>query len=416
MLADELPGLPPLDAVAAAGGMTWRARRWSPCPVCGEHTRSREDARGPVGQSRGRDGRERWRCYRCDAGGDVVALLAALRWGAVPGRGDPRWPDLVRELRDRYGSPGDGRPAPPPARAAVPSLPELPAPVYPPLDDVAALWSACGPVTAADLDARAWLVYRRGLSLDALAVLDLVRLMPPAAAPLPTWVPTLGRAELARRLYRLAVPLYDAAGALRSLRWRAVDAVREPDPDRPGALRWTLPAGVEELTPAGLRVRVADELRTWPKAAAARGDLAGLVLADPMGLALLRRAPDADPLDVLDGGLRWNGTAIVCEGEPDTWTRATAGRALPAVRARMEATGRTFAVLGVVSGSWPDAPAGRTLAERIPDGARVILATHADDKGDAYARTIAATFAGRRVRLERAPPTPSTPGGLPHAA
>lgn len=408
MIADDLPGLPPLEAVAAGAGMTWRARRWSPCPACGERTRSREDTRGPVGQSRGRDGRERWRCYRCDAGGDVVALLAAVRWGSVPSRGDPRWPELVTELRARYGIPGAGRPGPFPGRVAPSTPAEPPAPAYPPAAEVAALWAACEPVTAAGLDVRAWLEVRRGLSVDALAALDLVRLMPRGPGPFPAWVPTLGRAELARRLYPLAVPLYDAAGELRSLRWRAVDAVREPDPDRPGALRWARPSGVEDVTAAGLRVRVGDDLRTWPKAAAARGGLAGLVLADPMGLALLRAGPGAE---VAADGLRWSKTVILCEGEPDTWTRATAGRLLPAVRARIEATGETSAFLGVVSGSWPDTLAGRALADRIPDGARVILATHADTKGDAYADAIMRTLAGRRVRLERAAPRPTTDTG-----
>jgi len=83
----------------------------------------------------------------------------------------------------------------------------------------------------------------------------------------------------------------------------------------------------------------------------------------------------------------WGGELVVAEGMPDflSWaiTFSDADEAAPAV-------------LGLTAGSWtPD------LAGRVPDGTRVILATHADAAGDRYAAAVAATFAGREVEVRR---------------
>ena len=48
-------------------------RGLSPCPACGAEQRGDRDRRPPVLART--DGRG-WRCYRCDASGDVVALVA----------------------------------------------------------------------------------------------------------------------------------------------------------------------------------------------------------------------------------------------------------------------------------------------------------------------------------------------------
>jgi hypothetical protein len=172
-------------------------------------------------------------------------------------------------------------------------------------------------------------------------------------------------------LYRLAAPMYDAAGDLRALRFRAVDAVHEPDPGAPAdspRLRWRqLDVRRKALSPRGAR-------------------LAGLVLADPWGRALLRGAREVD-------GVPWDGAVLVAEGEVDLWAAAS-----NAARIR---EGRTFAGFAVVSGCWTAA-----LAARIPSGARVMVATDADPAGDRYAEEVRATLAGRcDVRRKARPET-----------
>jgi len=54
------------------------------------------------------------------------------------------------------------------------------------------------------------------------------------------------------------------------------------------------------------------------------------------------------------------------------------------------------AVFGVTSGSWTP-----ELAARIPDGCRVLIATHLDKAGDRYAEKITATFQSRNLELHR---------------
>ena len=239
-----------------------------------------------------------------------------------------------------------------------------------------ALWEACRPVTEAPRDEWAWLTLPkpgRCLSLEPLAALDLVRLLPRSPAyPWPAWVPSLRmtRAEWLDR-YRFASPMYDATGALRSLRFRALTHVREPNPDAPGTLRW------REVP-----------MLAHQKALATRGAgaMRGLVLADPMGLALLRGEREVP-------GLAWDGWVAVCEGEPDLWTWAT--------RTGRFATGSTWASLGIVSGAWTE-----EIAARIPTGAKVAVYTDDDDTGDRYAERIRATLAGRCDVVEPTHPRP----------
>ena len=74
-------GLSPIDAA--------RARIGSPADVLHRHgvtVRHRmarcplhEDSTPSLSLYRGRDGRERWRCHGCDAGGDSLDLEAAIR-------------------------------------------------------------------------------------------------------------------------------------------------------------------------------------------------------------------------------------------------------------------------------------------------------------------------------------------------
>jgi hypothetical protein len=132
------------------------------------------------------------------------------------------------------------------------------------------------------------------------------------------------------------VPAYDATGTVRSVR-----ASRVVDGDSP-----------KRLAPTG-------------------HTCAGLVFCNPLAWCLL-----SNPAGVADdmGEVR----VLVAEGEPDFLTFATSP------------DWHGWAVLGVFSGSWsPD------VAARIPDGARVVIATHNDAAGEKYAAAVRNSLAGR---------------------
>lgn len=251
--------------LAQRAGLEQRHRGLGPCPLCGATRRGHDDRRPPV-TVYWRDGEARWHCKAagCGGGGDARALAAALRFGEIPPRGDPRWATVLAEL-----DPGST-----PAR---PPRPAPPGPDYPPAAEVAALWAAALPVdtvpTARDY------VAGRGLDPRRLTALDLSRALP-AAPRLPAWAPVSGPdpAAWAAR-YALLTPMVDALGSIRSLRFRAVG-----------------PASKKALNPRG-------------------HGYAGLVMADPLARALLAGAQ-------ADGGMRWDGRVVVVEGEPDFWTWA----------------------------------------------------------------------------------------------
>jgi hypothetical protein len=140
--------------------------------------------------------------------------------------------------------------------------------------------------------------------------------------------------------WRLLLPSFAASGRAESFR-----------------ARWVRPA--DDLPPGGEKASAAS---------AGVGSASGLVLATPEARRLLSGSAP--------------GPLVIVEGEPDflTWATRWPG-----------------AVVGIWNGAWqPD------LAARVPDGTRVVLRTHHDATGDAYAARIAATLAGR-CQIERAP-------------
>jgi hypothetical protein len=245
---------------------------------------------------------------------------------------------------------------------------------------VAALWAACSPLdTLADTDpAIRWLRGYRDLSVEVIAALDLARAMP-TSGTLPKWASPLGIDRSTwRTVYRLAVPVYDARGELAALRFRAID--RYPLGAPPPGCRFEDRNGKRVLlaplwTPDGEEPR-GD--RSLPKALAAAGvgSAAGLVLADPMGLALLNGR-------TADGEVLWDRRVFIVEGETDMW-RVSAPRT-PRVK-----DGATYATFGVESGSWT-----AEHARRIPDNTTVLILTDPDPKGDEYAAAIGRTLTGR---------------------
>jgi len=215
------------------------------------------------------------------------------------------------------------------------------------MSEVRALWDACRPC-AADTAVAAWL---RSRAVDPVLVdlLGLARALP-AGVTGPRWASYRGEAAApapwAALGYRVLVPMYDAAGELRSIRARHIGPARD---DLPKA-----------LPPSGHGCK-------------------GLAMACPLGSLMLAVA-----------GWPWwaERRVLITEGEPDLLTWATRGD-IP----------RRLAVLGVGgSGQWTEA-----LADRIPDGSIVIIRTDPDDAGDAYAAEIVETLRGRCRAYESDP-------------
>jgi hypothetical protein len=332
--------------VAAAIGLVARGRhRWGPCPGCGAETTGAHDRRGPLGVSADGNG---WRCFPCGARGDSVELAALVLEGARVG-------DLDDDRRARVRAWFDVAPEAPRPRPGRPVA--VPPPVYPPPAEVAALWAACGPLTGAPgfAELRAWLRDVRGIDWRYLEGLDVVRAAPPGDSPAwPEWARNVARHA---DIYRFAMPLYDATGAIRSIRFRALTArrVAASNPDR---LTWEPVAA-----PIGKGTSVAGY------------STKGLTLADPWGAALL--AGGTLPPDV------WTGEVWILEGEPDLWWALSAEPPIPGVP-----RGALLSIPG--SGAWT-----ADLAARIPDGATVNVATDDDPAGDEYAAMIAASLRAR---------------------
>ena len=79
-MTDRLAELRAADvtALAARLGLRVQGRGIAPCPACSADQRGDRDRRPPVlARSDGRG----WRCYRCDASGDAVGLVAWLVTG-----------------------------------------------------------------------------------------------------------------------------------------------------------------------------------------------------------------------------------------------------------------------------------------------------------------------------------------------
>lgn len=322
-----------------------RGRALKACPACG--------AGGDRGCKayRGRSG-DRFKCYRCDVGGDVIDLVAyALNGRALPrGHSDDAASTRAWFAARGWCDPSDNYQGPPPV-AKPKTAPEgraLRELQPPPREEVADLVRQCSAVTD-DEAAVAWMRHRFGdVDLDQVVGRGVVGVLP-LSARVPRWA-RMGRkpgrpwTELG---YRILLPLYDHLGELRSVRVRHID-------DAP-------PAGAPKAVP--------------PKGCGARG----LVMADRLACHLLQHA--AMPA-------WWAGTPrlVVAEGEPQflSWCLAMQGAA---------------AVLGIFSGSWTD-----EIASRVPDGAEVLVCTDPDKSGDQYADRINTSLTDR-CQVQRWAPT-----------
>jgi len=290
--------------------------------------------------TRGADGTVRVHCFGCDFAGDALDLVAAahglgarrdFRELLRVATGIARRWDLTHAL-DASTCTDASREAPP-SRTTVRH--------YPSVQEVAAFWHACIPCS---LDPEvSELVTRRGLSPGLLDDLGLGRTLPQTATRLPRWASFRGqrsrRAPWTETGHRFILPVYDPLGRVRSVRaWCVRD---QGDPKR--------------LPPAGHCAR-------------------NLVLACSIGARLLACGcvPEGDRQPV---------RIIIAEGEPDFLTWATR---------YSDACADAPAVFGLVSGAWSD-----ELAARFPRDARVVVRTHHDPAGDAYAEAVWRSLRGR---------------------
>ena len=288
------------------------------------------------------DGAIRVHCFGCKVGGDVIALIAAVRGYSLTNGPDFRealaegarmaglW-ELVDKIEGRSVSRttvAASRPAVSPPRLQEPER------TWPPVSEVSALWGSC---RSCEGDAEvAWYLDGRALDPGRVDAGDLARVLPETGA-LPKWAVCRG-GSWREAGYRLVVPCFAPDGALRSLRaWRVVNGGVEPLPKR--------------LPPTGHKA-------------------GGLVLADGFARAWLR-------------GERAPASICVAEGESDwlTWACKVNDPAL--------------ATIGVWSGSW-----GPDFAARCPLGARVDVWTDTDTAGDRYMADVAKTL-GRRCFVYR---------------
>lgn len=269
------------------------------------------------------------------------------------------------------------------------------APAWPPLQEVRETWERLRPLSSAPLpeggeqeeEAWRWLQLRK-IDVGMVGALDLARVQV-AGVELPGWVP--------RWPWGLALPLVDCTGLVRSLRWRAPRGAKVGGEDLLIRLQREADGGGFEGGEDGERAQAQARVRALladpvalrvlgaaprPKSRTPTGfGAAGLVLADPMGRALLGRVSDGRvSMRTQDGEEAiWDGRVLLVEGDTD-WL-------IWAAHPRRVRGGQSYAVLGYTSGAWDRAHAGR-----LPDGCTVIVRHQGDQAGLAYERHIRDTL------------------------
>lgn len=285
-----------------------------------------------------------YHCFGCGASGDAIAAYQGLH--------DVPFPEAVRALADEVGIHLEDTPTVPPTRTGGPRLTRqaAPSPTYPPNEQITALARFCRPVTE-DGEVSEYLRYR---GIDAAAV-AAQRLAFALCVDAPSGVVPHHRPDERGVLpwtathHRLVAPMFDEKGIRRNVVARSV-----------------------ELLPT--------------RKTAVSGTCAGLVFANQGALRILRGGLASLPHVGDAGGLQWPiqrgsclaaRTVVIAEGEIDF---------LNVAAERDDFAG----VFGVRAGSW-----NQPIADRLPDGLHIVIATDDDDAGDRYADAIVETLSHR---------------------
>lgn len=302
----------------------------------------------------------KWCCHfsRCDAEGDAVNLASYLVLGKK------KW-DSAHERERLYQecfkanlcvSPYDfhkrtKRATPRGERSRIRSTP-TPSPTSggsqpsrPPSHEVDELWAQSGPCSVAsdtDGEIEKWFNgQKRRLDCARIDDEDLARALP-SSAKVYEWT---RRGKLiwnrAHQQWIILLLLWGATGEPESIHARALRPKTKRD---------------KAANPDGYEVR-------------------GLVFADRWGQLLLQGSEDGREQARRCG-------VVVTEGAPDflRWATRTS-----------ESNEDAPVVFGVISGSWSDG----SIAARIPDGVKIAVRTHLDDRGERYARQIIDSLRGR---------------------
>lgn len=325
----------PLPDVVSALGFELHAngRSFGPCPNCGMASRANPGRTDRRGRCRIEADGKHWACCSngtdgCGAKGDSVALVVCGLVGRPWQKGDS---ETSARIRDWFAARGWCQPFAPSGRqraAAAPSCLDTPA-ARPSAQEMHKFWPRLVSVMA-DRQVSAWLAGRADGAIDpaVVAALGLARALPADLPDLPCWARFKGR-PWTQSGHRLIVQAW------------------EPDPERPGRLRWASLHARNVLPGCDPADKAA-----WPAGASA----AGLVLAT---------GPDP----------RAHGMQLVelAEGVPD-WLRQALNRAARCPE------GNQPAVWGVLSGS-----ACANVAAVVPRGWPVAIRTHDDEAGQKYA-------------------------------
>ena len=298
-----------------------------------------------------RPDRNTFKCFGCGEQGDAIAFIMKLDGLAFP--------DAVRALAYEAGItvPDEDSTAPRPYVKRPSALerrlsrpPE--APSYPPVDEVNALWAGAAPVLDV-APVATWLREGRRIDPQVVTDLDLARVVMAEPGDVPAWA-----AYAVGQGYRLAVPLYDSRGVMRSFKFRPTGAryaalcersEREGEPKPPKA-----------RAPS----RIGDQ----------RVTVHLLVNANGLAVDILRRGSKA--------GAEYRA-AMCCES---IHTLVTEGELDYLTAAALEDAPVIF---GVASGAW-----SASHASAVPAG-RVTIATDGGDSGDKYAAEIRASLSHR---------------------
>lgn len=197
-----------IASVCSMLGMTGKRNRYGPCPACG-HQRTAQDSRPPVRAS----GRYSWWCNACQNNGDIFDLISYSLWGHNSKDAD------FKALRQFFTERNHIR---------VPEYkPDDNLSVYPPEAQVAWIYNEAHMLDDHCTPDAVWdYVHGRGINpcggSARCANRDLdhsqLRWVSNSQGKKMPWWPSVWV-----KLYPIILPMYDAAGSLKSIHGRSID-------------------------------------------------------------------------------------------------------------------------------------------------------------------------------------------------